>query len=85
MSLTLQTPITSQNLLQVQLFACRDDHTPVTENRSKKALICCDTLGEGFPGHRSSSKSSYLTHGVIFLLNPGPGKDQHFPPVARGL
>ncbi|KAM6039989.1 phospholipid-transporting ATPase IK isoform 3-T3 [Theristicus caerulescens] len=85
MSLTLQTPITSQKLLQVQLFPCRNDCIPVTDNRSKKALICCDTLGGGFPGHRSSSKSSYLTHGVIFLLNTGPGKDQHFPPVARGL
>lgn len=83
-SLALQTPITSQNLLQVQLFPCRNDRIPVTDNRSKKALICCVMLGGGFPGQRSSSKS-YLTHGVIFLLNTGPGKDQHFPPAARGL
>jgi len=85
MCLTLQTPITSKNLLQVQLFCRRNDHIPVTNRRSKKALIFCDMLGGGFPGYRISSKSSYLTHGLVYLLQTGPGKDQHFAPAARGL
>lgn len=85
LSLTLQTPITSQNLLQVQLFLCRDNHIPATDNRSKKALICCDVLGGGFPWPQTflqvfiSSPRSHIT------AKHWSGEDQHVPPVARGL